>query len=303
MQFVFMAGNLEDTIVLQKQLADEQSALAFHGFTVVPEIYRQDKTTYLKIKTNNPYLAEGQQLLLRYLLSGMMADFILKHWSKKILWNLARKQYAFLGEEKWQEIVHAFCSNSPGQEELTLLAEDWKTRVWQSLWDYFGTYENHFLNIDGFIRFRLISYVKELKQALAKKVDYFLLEQEYEEFLTLLHTFVQQQDKVCNKIHLIWESPKRFLLLDAKGEQLPLEKWAEDFPVSELNPEEEIGDLLISALIQLAPAALVIHTCETKQSNILKTICEIWRDELEICTSCSFCQSYFDKLRRKEYNN
>ena len=248
MQFVFMAGNLEDTIVLQKQLADEQSALAFHGFTVVPEIYRQDKTTYLKIKTNNPYLAEGQQLLLRYLLSGMMADYILKHWSRKILWHLARKQYASLGEEKWQGIVHTFCSSSSGQEELHLLAEEWKTRIWQSLWDYFGAYENDFLNIDGFIRFRLLAYVKELKQVLSKKIDYFLLEQEYEEFLALLHTFVRQQDKVCHKIHLIWESPKRFLLLDAKGEQLPLEKWAEDFPVSDANPEEEIGDCSLAPL-------------------------------------------------------
>ena len=117
----------------------------------------------------------------------------------------------------------------------------WKTNIWQNVWDYFLDDGIYYLDVDGFMRFRLLDFCAQLKTALAKEVDHYLLDKEYEEFLDLMRAFVHAQEKLYDSVHLVWESPQHFFLLDEKEQELSLKQWAMDYPLYEMQQEEELS--------------------------------------------------------------
>lgn len=157
----------------------------------------------------------------------------------------------------------------------------------QRVADYLAREEH--LNVEGFINFRLQDYLEELDEALEEAVDDFLMDREYHEFIRLLRHFVEAQEPRVEKVHVLLHPSGCFQLYDGKEKSLlpgtPV-VFSMDLEDSEINYE----DLLISALITIAPGKIWLHSTDPwKNRETLTTVKNVFGERVELCPGCSHC--------------
>ncbi len=122
-------------------------------------------------------------------------------------------------------------------------------------------------------------------------MDDFLIEREYREFVQLLKYFVDIQESKIESVHVLIKGGGVFKLYD--GNMRPvrsdyLEGYIIDLADNEINYE----DLLISALITIAPKEITLHY---KNNNgmiaTLDTIKKVFAGRIKECKGCKLCTS------------
>ncbi|MCG0278178.1 MAG: putative sporulation protein YtxC [Thermanaeromonas sp.] len=156
--------------------------------------------------------------------------------------------------------------------------------------------ENSYLNIDGFVQFRLPDYLLELEQAIEEAVDEYIMEKEYDEFVGVLKYFLEIQEPRIEKVHVVLSPGGGFQLYDGKNKSLDKE-YLEGFMVDIGDNELNYEDLLLSALITLAPRQVVLHgTDKGKAWGTANTIKNVFGDRVIICSGCSRCRRILRKF-------
>lgn len=138
-----------------------------------------------------------------------------------------------------------------------------------------------FVDIDGWIHFRMPVYRLELNDAIDLAVDEYMLDQQYEEFIGLLKCFVQLQDTRMPLIHLQHIEGTDFQILDEKMLPLHLIPSNEGITITTADQELQMEDAVVSSLISLSPAKIVIHTREP-ELRMIGTIREIFGERAQI---------------------
>lgn len=144
------------------------------------------------------------------------------------------------------------------------------------------------LIVEGFVTFRLPAFTAEVEAAVDQAVDEFLLEREYEEFVQLLRHFVEQQSPHAERTHAVWDENGSFALIDDHGHRLREDVLAEVGDVgggADLTPE----DLLVSALVALAPRSVVLHA-PWRTLEAEKTLRKIFGARFSLCSGCNLCR-------------
>ena len=140
------------------------------------------------------------------------------------------------------------------------------------------------LHIHGFLTFRLSDYRAVLREIVQYAVDEFVMEKQYQDFLSLLRYFVSLQEIKLPLVHLVHEEDSRFRLYDPEFE--PLDTLAADRSVAEmLESEMQADDRIVSGLIASSPRRILIHTTEP-ELQVVATIESIFQDKVEICGNC-----------------
>jgi putative sporulation protein YtxC len=148
--------------------------------------------------------------------------------------------------------------------------------------------ESKLLAIDGYVRFRLGNYRRALTKCVHDAVDQFLLDQEYQDFISLLKYFVSVQVSKVPLVHIIHRRAKEFELLDAEGTQLKLNDGGTLKEIVEHSFSHE--DLIVSTLLTIAPEKMVLHT-KYSEENIVRTLKQIFETRVVVCTGCNICGS------------
>ncbi len=149
--------------------------------------------------------------------------------------------------------------------------------------------DNDQLNLDGFIRFRAKEFWQFLQETVDSAVDDYLVEREYQEFVTLLRYFVELQEPKTDMVNVIVDQPESFRILDVNGNAIQTD-YLQGI-LSEINHNEfDFEDYLISALITIAPARIVLHLCQG--SRVEQTIISIFGTRVYICDSCAICNAF-----------
>lgn len=160
-------------------------------------------------------------------------------------------------------------------------------QVYTALTEYLR--DNDQLNLDGFIRFRAKEFWQFLQETVDSAVDDYLVEREYQEFVTLLRYFVELQEPKTDKVNVIVDQPESFRILDVNGNAIQTD-YLQGI-LSEINHNEfDFEDYLISALITIAPARIVLHLCQG--SRVEQTIISIFGTRVYICDSCAICNAF-----------
>lgn len=233
---------------------------------------------------------EHIQSFLRQQLAEIISDVILNHWEDVLLKDIIRENYYYFGEEEKKLIFDYSLRhvNREGREARnTLYWLNRKNRINQKLIDFLK-YNNHII-VDGFIRFRLKEYVAELRDATEKAVDEFLMEREYREFIQLLQYFVEVQEPRMELVHLHVSESGGFKLFDEQMQPVRSD-CMEGFFLDMLESELNFEDLLISALINIAPRKIQIHrTGHNNHSVMMDTIKSVFAGRVSECPGCSLC--------------
>ncbi|HHY62805.1 MAG: putative sporulation protein YtxC [Bacillota bacterium] len=117
--------------------------------------------------------------------------------------------------------------------------------------------DSSLLVVEGFVRFRMREYLDELRSSTEEAIGKFVAERERKEFVKLLKYFVDVQEERQDEVHVVRDGAG-FELKSADG--TPIEgDYVASLAADLLGDGIEVVDLLISALITVAPRKVVLH--------------------------------------------
>ncbi|NLW24933.1 MAG: putative sporulation protein YtxC [Clostridia bacterium] len=222
----------------------------------------------------------------KYLLANIIADIIIEDWAQILVKKIIRDHYYYFNEEEKKSIKEKALELLK-KEENKYYRLHRKEKVVERVLEYLERHDE--LVIEGFINFRLKDYISELEEIVDAAADDFLLEKEYLEFIRLLRYFVDIQEPKVNEVNILLEKNSMFKLLDSEGKEIENE-YLEGFCVELMSNSVNYEDLLISALITLAPKQLVIHLKNEEEfKETIKTIQNVFGNKVNYCRGCTMC--------------
>lgn len=248
------------------------------------------KYTFLSCSLTGQGREEDTLALFKNYVADVLSDLIMCKWQKNMLGDIIRENYYYFGEEERRTIFqHAlrYLEDYESGETNSIIKIRKKRRVLSKLREFLSSYNQ--IVVEGFIRFRLKEYIKELEEAADKAVDDFLMDREYKEFIQLLKYFVDIQDSRTDVVNVVMKPNGSFMLYDGQNRVINssyLEGFIFDLIDSEINYE----DLLISALITIAPREINFHAGKAESPpNTLETIRCIFSNRVVLCKGCQLC--------------
>jgi len=225
--------------------------------------------------------------LFKAYIADVLADLIILKWQKAFLVDIIRENYYYFGEAERSTIFQnalRYLEDFTGQGLIGIRK---KRRILARISEFLNNC--NLIVVDGFIRFRMKDYIRELQEAADKAVDDFLLDKEYQEFIQLLKYFVDIQDSRTDLINVVMKPNGSFMLYDGQKKAVN-SSYLEGFIVDLIDSEINYEDLLISALITIAPREIIFHSAKTEgPQSTLETIKSIFSNRVTHCRGCDLC--------------
>lgn len=144
--------------------------------------------------------------------------------------------------------------------------------------------------ITGAIPFRIKSYLNYMIECVDSAVNSYLIDREYNEFISILRLYVKSQNSHIKIIHLIYTKSKSILLDEnkkiIKDKEFALNaKYLSDISFSE-------NDYALNTILSLIPEKIYIHLVDNKCDEFIDTLKLIFEDKTVICKDCNICKPY-----------
>ena len=282
---VVSIGTTAPTYLLREILTQKLQCLVDEGVTVeVLETKGRSVNSIsvmVDVAPQSSFSFSEANNLGRQCTSAALADFLVEDWCQRRLTEIIRRDFGYFNPEERHkiELVTERLLQTGGIRWLRL-----KDTI-----EEFLAYNRH-INADGFLRFRMQHLLPELVETVSEAVDEFLVAKEYTEFIRLLRYFVDIQQPKLPLVHLVLTSEGRCNILGADGEHVRHEYLEKSIREEASDPDVSYDDLLISALITLAPARLVLHAkCMQGGRELKDTIRSIFDGRLTECDLCDLC--------------
>jgi len=296
MQASFSIGARENIELLKSKLDTEFALLENDGIKIDCEQTPTGGLTFLGYNIadygNSSYTEEETRVIFKHYIANVVSDVILNNWEKVLLLDIIRQNYYYFSPEEQQMIYSAALKllNHGGEttDESFVQYLSRKSLILQKLLEYL--HSNDRLIVEGFIKFRLKDYLQELSSAADRAVDDFMLEKEYKEFIKLLKYFVEIQEPRLELVQVLMQPAGTFKLLDGNNRNISND-YLDGFLFDTGEPEINYEDLLISALITIAPKTIILHFPENKPSNkVSETINSVFGERVRYCKGCRLCE-------------
>jgi len=277
-------------------------AAAVYKQQAVVELRRREASTTIQVNGVIPGFHLDKRLdafLLKA--AGVTAEWVIENMEEEMFRSLLAKHYDIKQEDLEAVTVYyrhmlqlEAPDNSAGRRETK---QNRKQKLTQSLYAFLQ--EHTALNIDGFIKFRIHEYMEELWEIAEYAVDEFLMDRQYQEFISLLQYFVYIQEAKIPLAHLIHKGGNEFALFNKDMEQIETN---DDTTVTVEMIEKDINfeDVIVSTLISVSPERIFIHTGDP-DVQIIQTITQIFENRVELCSYCRLCQN-LDRSAASDYN-
>lgn len=212
---------------------------------------------------------------LRHLAAQVIADYIISEVEPVLLEKIALLHHPHLGEKERQQITNNVRQRLAREEMLT--GESRRRSILRHLEDFLQKQDQ--INIEGFIRFRLQDYQRELLNLINQSADDLMIEKEYQDFINLLRYFVEIQQPRFPEMHLM-RIDEGTLLCDNKYKVLHKER----------DQDIEGADAIVSTLVTAAPNYVIVHINNFSGDNeLISTIQHIFDGRVKLCFGCNYC--------------
>ncbi|MFB9327405.1 putative sporulation protein YtxC [Paenibacillus aurantiacus] len=227
-----------------------------------------------------------------------LAGYIVSELEPLLIKAIIRKQFHYEDPQE-AEAIERYCRNLlegshfAGEENEPAGAEVDRQRRKQKVSAEIEAFlaENARIHLDGFVTFRLAPYWEELREITAYAIDEYVMDKQYQEFISLLKYFVRMQEVKLPIVHVLHKGGSEFALYDEHFELLdaaPADRIVVDMLESEMNME----DMIVSTLITVSPKQIVIHTRQPELA-VMRTLESIFETRVRLCVDCGHCGSYF----------
>jgi putative sporulation protein YtxC len=237
----------------------------------------------------------------KYTLSKVLTEIIVAYYEPKLLKKLAKANFFYLSDRE-RACVTDNAQRLLKDEKMLLPGGFYKatrrSKVMRSMLEYLET-ENE-INLEGFVNFRLNSYINDLSEAMERALEVFVAEREYNEFIKLLRYFVEIQECKVDTIHLCQSKDGRYIMYDENRNRVSSE-YFDELRSEILDETINYDDLLISTLITISPKNITIHDMDGfKNKELVQTILNVFTERITICSKCELCSTPHES---KETNN
>lgn len=274
------------------------------GWTIAYEWTETHAYIHLESKLTDKEISavRGQ---MRPNLAGVLADHIIAEKESNILRNLLIKEFKYETKEDL-EAIEGYCKPSvytdTGMEDSPVLTNSFGIqRRRQVLVDQLmlALEETSRLSLDGFLHFRLQDYTDELREIAEYAIDEFMMDRQYQEFISLLQYFVYIQEAKIPVVHLIHKGGHEFVILNDRMELIDANEFDASFKMEMLEKDINFEDMIVSTLITVSPANIYIHTRDADMT-IIKTIRQIFEDRTTVCSYCRTCDIYLGEAKKQD---
>lgn len=283
-------GTYTNPALICNRLNNELKILQSEGFSLDIDIDKVGEITFMDcfLHKGNGFSNDESFNAIKFSIANCLADIIVEEWEALIIRKIVRDNFYYYSDEEKQLILNKTKNilNPAGIDSYNQNLR--KEKIMQRILDYLDLHKS--LIVEGFISFRLKDYQKELELIVNSAVDELLMEKEYQEFIRLLKYFVEIQEPRIQKVQIIFKNNGKFSLLDEKDNPIKHE-CLEGLMIDLLDNEINYEDLLISALITLAPQELVLHKgSEVETNDTITTIEKVFGNRVVICSGCPKCK-------------
>lgn len=282
-------GISEHIDFIRNKLEEQSKLLLAEGVVLKIREKELDRYTFFGINFSTDQkgipLGEGTVFSLRYSIAKILTELVITEYEKRILQGMLKNNYFYFTQEERQLIL---------DKALVFLGESYPNRlkntVLQLIFDYLET--EQLLIVEGFIRFRLRTYLEELNDAVEQAVDEYLTEKEYNDFIKLLKYFVDIQEPKIERVNVLIQ-PSGFFQLYDSCDNIIKSEYLENFIADLAENELSYEDLLISTLITLAPSQIILHLPDPNGvKSTVSTIESVFEERLCLCNGCAKCSNY-----------
>jgi len=277
-------GTSKNPNTLINRLNSEFKTLSSEGIKFKYRVNYKGNITFLGCDSYNRNITTDD---FKFFLANIIAEIIIDDWAQLLVKRIIRDHYYYFSEEEKKSIKNKALELLQ-KDEIKYYPLSRKDKVIKRVLEYLE--RNDELVLEGFINFRLKDYILELEEIVDAAADDFLVEKEYLEFIRLLRYFVDIQEPKVNEVHILLEANNAFKLVDRNGKEIENE-FLDGFSIDLMNNSINYEDLLISALITLAPLQVVIHLVNVQEpKETIKTIENVFGKRVKYCKGCSLCK-------------
>lgn len=285
-------GTAENLESVRSRLTSELRLLQEEeGFRITIAERGRGKITFLGCNFEGGGSRGGNPLeVFRYYVARALADLIVGEVTQHTLPKILHHNYAQFGEEDQDDILcrarHLLevVSNQDGRGLVKRINR--RNQILFKLLEYLDI--NDELVVEGFLRFRLKEYFRELVETIDRAVEAFMADREYREFVRLLRYFVELQEPRLPEVHVVLRPDGLYRLLDQENRVVEND-YLEGPVVKMVQHEINHDDLLLSALITLAPTRIVLHL--EPRLRVSETIRSVFAERVEVCAGCDRCRA------------
>lgn len=230
------------------------------------------------------------------ILAENLAGFVMQGQAPYYLAEILTHSYFYFPAHERKEILQLAEKNYEKERSKDAGGQLFFT-VLEALREYLQ--DGRYLNLHGFIVFRLRFWLECLRKNVDKAVDDFLLEKEYQEFIKLLKYFVALQEPKINQVHVTLDENGDALLFDQHYQ--PVEWGTSSIQWDGYDSAAEGEDQLVSMLITAAPHRVVLHRqVYTTYPKAVDTLRHVFENRVTLCKRCKFCENQSKHLTFKE---
>lgn len=276
---------------IRSRLQRDCRALIAEGFRVAIDETSKGRYTFLGCNIAEGELSfrnyERVKNMLKASVARMLAETIVGREEKSIIRKIIDHNYYYFNESERAAI---YTSALKLLDDGSLFSDFGYAarlgRILTKLQEYLDIH--HELVLDGFVAFRLKDYRERLVEVVDKAVDEYMMDMEYKEFIRVLRYFVDVQEAQVDEVHIVLGDGDAFKIRDGRGRNIS-NQYLENFLVrsEEINYE----DLLISALITIAPQNVMLHFAAGagRGLSVVETIKNVFAGRVVLCQGCEVC--------------
>lgn len=215
------------------------------------------------------------------IIADIITSTIIEFFEEKIIIRMINSNYFYFDEYE-KKIIFQNC------KELLKIDERKKYEIlYQEVEKYIQ--ENSKIVLEGIVNFRIQSYIKLLDEITDMSVNQYIIEKEYNEFINLLKTYINNTTAGIERLHLIYENGESILLDENKNiismtDNIFNAKYLSDISFSS-------NDFALNTLLNLLPERLDIHIIDI-EDEFIETLKLIFEDRINICKECNICKTY-----------
>ena len=224
------------------------------------------------------------EISFSYFLSELLTEVILEFYEKKLIYQILNYNYFYFDEYERLQICDN-CKDTVENEEIT--AKSRQEIIQKALLLYIQ--EQKSMILEGFVNFRLQEYMSYLDNTIDTCVNQFIIEKEYNEFISLLKIYIDSKPAECEILHLIYINGESILLDKEKNivsvsENIYNAKYLSDISFSS-------NDFALNTLLSLLPAKIEMHVIGL-EDEFIDTVKQIFEGRVSVCKDCNICRTY-----------
>ena len=273
----------EDEKNLIKDMQNIKNVLKSKGIIIGVSESISYGTHFVKIYYGNSEFDENMRATIMLYISNVIYNVIVEHYREKEMLHYINENYFFLKHDEILNIDLAINKILKGDQKICSDKDFYCLNKINDIIENIKEFilENDYVNIEGFITFRMKNFLKDIECIIDKVVEDYMIEKEYNEFIKLLKYFVDIQDCKLEEVNIIVQKNGSYEVKDSKGLDI-----FKDF-LNEITDAAEVGiinteDIIISGLITNVPKKIKIYNeeyCINKE--FIQTIKSVFGERVE----------------------